>query len=131
MSDFVNGSADGFKPTNAFKVIRGSTKSFNMITKDEDGNVLDLTGGRVLFTVKRDIEDPTPLIQKDSRVTGQIVITNPRAGSVAIKLVPADTAKLDPRLYLFDVWVVLADGSRYPVVPPSELEVVQSVTVIP
>jgi hypothetical protein len=85
-----------------------------------------------LFTVKRDLAEVAPLIQKDSAVgPAQIeIMTPPKAGKARIYLSPSDTQRLDAREYVFDAWVVLSSGKRHPVIPPSVFEIEPGVTVI-
>jgi hypothetical protein len=119
-------------PTNALTVIRGSSKTLQLTVKDSDTNeAVDLTGATVYFTVKSAIGDEQSLIQKISTNVAQIELTAPREGKASIKLVPADTMTKDPGSYTFDVWAVLASGVRIVPVPPTTLEIEQSVTVIP
>lgn len=119
------------QPKNAVQVIRGTSKTFELTVTDESGGVVNLTGSRVIMTVKRELIDRAPVIQKDSAVgPAQVELSEPKAGKAKIYFDPSDTQTLDVREYLFDVWVVLASGKRYAVVPPSVLEIVAGVTVI-
>lgn len=119
------------QPKNAIQVIRGTSKTFELAVVDESGGVVNLTGSRVIMTVKRELTDRNPVIQKDSLVgVAQVELSEPKAGKAKIYFDPADTQTLDVREYLFDVWVILASGKRYAVVPPSILEIVAGVTVL-
>lgn len=119
------------QPQNAVQIVRGSSKTFELTVLDVDGAAVNLTGARVLMSVKRAVTDARPVIQKDSAVgIAQVAITVPLAGRAEIYLEPSDTQTLDDREYVFDVWVVLASGKRYPVIAPSVLVVAPSVTVI-
>jgi hypothetical protein len=118
-------------PENLIEIIRGSTKTFELEVHDENNEYVDLTGGRVIFTVKCDIGDTAPKIQKDSLAGAtQVDITVPKEGKAEIKLVPSDTQTLNLGEYVFDVWVVLASGSRNPVVGPAPFMVLPGVTVL-
>jgi hypothetical protein len=98
---------------------------------DEAGGVVNLTGSRIIMTVKRELTDSNAVIQKDSQVgVSQVELSEPKAGKAKIYFDPPDTQTLDVREYVFDVWVILASGKRYAVVPPSILEIVSGVTVI-
>ncbi len=118
-------------PVNSVTVVRGSSKTFELTVTDSTGKAADLTGARVVMTVKKNIGDRSALIQKDSNVgVGEVEITTPREGVVRIYLVPSDTSNLEPTEYVFDVWAVLSSGNRYPVIPPSTFVVEASVTVL-
>jgi hypothetical protein len=115
---------------NALVLVRGASKTVELTIVGSDKKPVDLTGATLWFTVKERVEDRDPLILKRSTDGAQIAITQPFSGKAEIYLFPGDTAKLEPQEYVFDVWVVLANGKRYPVIPPSTLAIVPSVTVI-
>lgn len=117
-------------PVNAVTVIRGSSKTFQLTVVDRFGKPVDLTGATLFFTVKVKTEDPYPVIQKKSSDPTQILITNPKGGVAQIYLQPQDTANRDPLVHVFDAWVSLVGGKRYPVIPPSTFEIVPGVTVL-
>jgi hypothetical protein len=124
-------SSTGFlNPVNSVSVIRGSSKTFQLTVTDQDGNVVNLTGATIYFTVKRNIKDVEWVIQKKSTDVTQINITQPIDGIAQIYLQPGDTVNLDPKDYIFDVWVVLSSGQQYPVVTPTTFEVEAGVTVL-
>ena len=118
-------------PENAIEIIRGSSKTLALTVTDELGAPVDLTGGRILFSVKHTVQDDQPLVQKSSDLLTQVEITTPREGKAKIYLQPMDTQNLDPIEYTFDVWAVLSNGKRYPVVLPSIFRVKPGVTLIP
>jgi len=121
-------------PENYFQIIQGSSLALTLTVTDDKGKVFDLTGQRVIFTVKESPAARTPLLQKVSSVPEQILVSgrDARLGVATIFLVPADTASLRPGKYVFDVWALAMEGgARQVVIPPSEFEVVQGITVLP
>lgn len=119
-------------PENAITITRGSSKTYEVVVTDDDnGKPVDLTSARVLFTVKADIEQPETVITKDSQKSGEAAITLPREGKARIFLDPDDTMDLAAGEYVFDVWVILANGKRYPVLVPSAFIVQLGVTLVP
>jgi hypothetical protein len=118
-------------PENAITIIRGSSKTLKLTVTDETDAKVNLTGARLYFSVKVSERDPQPLFQKSSNNSAQAEITVPREGIALIYLQPSDTQNLDPHEYLFDVWVVLANGKRYPVVKPSVFKVEPGISFIP
>lgn len=118
-------------PKNALTVIRGSSMTLRLTVTDPTTNrPVDLTGARVVMTVKGRAEDATPILQKSSDSPAQAVITAPTYGIAEVYLVPADTEKKTIRQYVFDVWVVLVSGKRYAVIPPSIFDLQAGVTVL-
>lgn len=119
------------QPKNSLRMIRGTSKTFTLAVKDEEGNPVNLTGARVIFSVKKTICEDYCLLQKDSaHGVSEVDITEPKAGLAEIYLTPGDTQTWGTGEYVFDVWVVLVSGKRYAVVPPSILEIEAGVTVI-
>jgi hypothetical protein len=116
---------------NQIELVRGSSKTYELEVLDEDGTAVDITGSRVVLTVKCSATDRSPLIQKDSAAgVAQVELTAPREGKAAIKFVPSDTQTLDVGKYIFDVWVVLVSGFRSPVIMPSPFIIQAGVTVL-
>lgn len=127
----MSGTTSILGPENEIEIYRGASKTYELHVTDAEEADVDLTGARVILTVKCDLSDPAPLIQKDSDVgAAQIDINHPLEGKAEIKFVPSDTQTLDAGEYVFDVWVVLASGTRSPVVSPSPFKVVAGVTVL-
>ena len=117
-------------PENSLTVIRGASKTLDMTITDTDtGRAADLTGGRIVLTVKESVTDARPVIQKISDEATQAEITLPRSGIARIYLVPADTQNLTLKDYVFDVWVILASGKRYHVIQPSVFTIQPGVTL--
>lgn len=121
---------DILQPKNALTVYRGTSKTFVLTVTDADGKPVNLTGARVVFTVKGRIEEQVPLLQKTSDNASQVLITGAAGGVAEIYLVPADTARMTARPYVFDVFVQLSSGKRYVVIPPSTLDLQSTVTVL-
>lgn len=117
---------------NAIDVIRGISRTLVLTVKDSHGDVVDLTNGRVVFTVKCKLSDVNPVILKDSENgVGEVEISDPVSGEAKIYLTPNDTHNMKPGKYVFDVWVILAAATRHLVVGPGEFNVKAGVTVIP
>lgn len=117
-------------PENTLTLIRGTSKTLELVVTDADGKVVDLTGGKIVMTVKALATDPNPIIQKTSDIPTQAEITVPREGKARIYLVPGDTQTLTVKQYTFDVWLVMTSGKRFAVVPPSVFEVQAGVTLL-
>jgi hypothetical protein len=117
-------------PENALILIRGTSKTLELVVTDADGKVVDLTGSKVVMTVKASVADTNPLIQKSTDFPAQAELTVPREGKARIYLTPPDTQNLAVKSYVFDVWLVLSSGKRFAVVPPSTFEVQAGVTLL-
>lgn len=115
---------------NAISIVRGTSKTLQLCVKDMAGAAVNLTGARVILTVKCRITDRDPLIQKDSAVGPlEALITIPLEGKAEFYLSPVDTQTLEGK-FVFDVWVILSSGKRYLVVGPGDFTVLPGVTVL-
>lgn len=125
--------ANSLSPANSITVIRGTSRTIEVTFQNQEtGEAVDLTGSRILFTVKSDIRDTLPTIQKDSSVgITQVEITNALAGTARVYINYMDTHDLDLGDYVYDLWIVLSSGKRYTAVAPSVFSVEAGVTIIP
>ena len=118
-------------PENSVSIFRGTSKTLKLTVKDGDGELVNLTGSTIHFTVKKNEKcDEHALIQKSSANVAQIEIPNPTDGTANIYLTPEDTYGLAVGKYKFDVWVILPSTERYVAVPPSVFEVKAGVTFL-
>lgn len=121
-------------PEQTIEIEKGASKTFLLAVKDDKKQPVDLTGSTVYWTAKTAI-DGTVIIAKVSTSITQIEILNQTTfkGQAKIYLVPSDTSGSPVPVgnYKWDSWVVLSSGKRYPVIPPSDLKVKPTVTVVP
>lgn len=121
---------DVLLPKNAVQIIRGTSKTLQLSVADATGKPVDLTGSRIVMTVKSKFEDTTNVFQKTTDQATQVLITDARGGVAQVFINPADTQDREIKQYLFDVWVILSSGKRYAVVPPSIFDLQPGVTVL-
>lgn len=118
-------------PENSVSITRGTTKTIRVTVTNPDGTLTNITGSKLVLTVKEDFYNDLPLIQKLTTDATQGQITKPREGEVEFYFFPSDTHGLAVKNYIFDVWLLTATGERYAVVPPTTLFVSDSVTYLP
>lgn len=111
---------------NTLKLIRGDDATFAITFKDQDGEVINLTGYKVFFTVKKasDLalgDDTKALISKS--LTN---IPSPTLGKVAIVLTHSETS-LPIGTYVWDLQLKSA-SNIITSTQKGELEVVQDVS---
>lgn len=121
---------DVLQPKNAVQIIRGTSKTLQLTVVDSVSKPVDLTGARVVMTVKDRFEDTKNVFQKTSDAGTQVLITDAKGGIAQIFINPADTQDREIKQYVFDVWVILSSGKRYAVVPPSIFDLQPGVTVL-
>lgn len=118
-------------PQNSISIVRGTSKTLQVTVTKADGTYYDITGGKLVFTVKRALYEDVPLIQKLTTDAAQGVLTKPREGIAEFYLEPRDTNGLNPQNYIFDVWLITATGDRYVVVAEAVLAITPGVTYLP
>ena len=118
-------------PENSVSIIRGTTKTLQIAVNNPDATATNLTGGKLVLTVKTSLYDDLPLIQKLTTDPAQAVITKPREGLAEFYFEPRDTQGLSPQQYIFDIWFITATGDRYAVVAPTAFIVTAGVTYLP
>lgn len=125
------------KSSSAIEVYQGESRDVELeVVQDVeqiDGTFLeepvDLTGAKVCFTVRKEVGNPEVKISKDTdNVLEAEILTPATDGLATIYLVPVDTLYLERGDYVFDIWVVLSNGKKLPVIEVSEFIVKEPVT---
>ena len=127
--------------TKDIPLVRGQTMPILFTARDQNGARVDITGATAYMAITADMK-VAPAVKLTSATLGGwrtgIVIadqTGPNKGDFTATIIPADTAGLvalgarDP--YLYDAWVVLADGSHIPVIAQSNMPLDPGVTPVP
>lgn len=113
-------------------ILRGSSKTLELTVRDSNKVLVDLTGSKVFFTIKRTIGSAEYLVRKTSdNIADAEILTQSgdTLGKARFYLSPTDTISASPaRDYTYDVWVELASGKRYAVIKPSVLDLRRAVT---
>lgn len=118
-------------PENSVSILRGTTKTFVLTVTAPDLTPVNLTGGKLVMTVKKGLYEDLPLVQKLTTDSSQGAITKPREGLAEFYFEPRDTQGLSPMDYIFDVWLITSSGDRYAVVTPTTFRVLPGVTYLP
>lgn len=98
-------------------MVRGDTKNISIYNDVDMGFV---NGDRVLMTVR----DPDTF----SSVFTKTITEFTTEGNALITILPADTKKLDPGLYCYDIRMVFASGSVITLVEKSDFNLQENVT---
>jgi hypothetical protein len=92
-------------------IIQGTSRVVNLTFTQSDGvTPIDLTGGKVYFTVNasnQPTSDSTAAFQKS--ITS---FTNPTLGQVTVNVVPSDTANMTAGDYFYDAKAIEASGGE-------------------
>ncbi len=115
------------------EVFKGQSKTWLLSVKeDPGGGPADLTGAKLYFTVRKTLDAVAAVIEKTSDVITEIEILAPEIdGQARVFLSPSDTNNLTIGDYVYDMWLELASGRRYPIIDPSPFIIKQPVTIIP
>ena len=101
---------------NKIQLVRGDTLRAKLTLQDKAGNLyIPTADDEILFTVKRNAMTDKALIQV--RVENSEVVLN-----------PADTENLEFGSYVYDVQVILSDGTRDTVIQANIFELLPEVT---
>lgn len=126
--------------TKDIPLIRGQTLPLTFTVRDQLNNRVDLTGAQAFMWIRADMKVDASVKLASVLTSGHrvgIVFADQTAdhrGEFTVTIIPSDTATLvalgadDP--YLYDAWVVLADGSRWPVVALSKMPLYPQSTTI-
>ena len=109
----VGRSAVPFEPMDIYA---NNDSTLRVYVKTPDLNIVNLTGAQGLLTVKTDKDATASVITKTTASGTQGDIGSPDQGEMFFYLVPADTASLSIRQYVYDVKVTLATGKKYTVI---------------
>ena len=81
---------------NKIEIVRGTTNTFEINVSDANGAPYNLgSGEKVVFGVKRNLDDTGVIFVKTASITGEGIFT--------VRLDPEDTAGLDYGRYYYDV----------------------------
>jgi hypothetical protein len=102
-------------PYDVIELVARNDRTFRVYVKDDDLNVINVAGATGFLTVKKTTDDAAVMFSKSTAIPAQGTIGSPDQGELLFYIVPADTANLDIRQYVFDVRVTLASGKTYTV----------------
>lgn len=108
-----------------YSLFQGATKVITLTVLQADGDPQNLTGiTGIEYQVKPAAGDADTELILSKSVGSGITILDQTVGSdtegqAEITLVSSDTSPVTPGKYEYDIVVILADGSRHYVVPPS------------
>jgi hypothetical protein len=101
-------------PNETMELYAHNDRILRVYVKTPCMNIVNLTGAVGVFTVKPDLSS-TAVIVKHTNVPAEGMIGAADEGEMFFFVVPADTATLDIRQYVFDVKVTLVTGKVYTV----------------
>ena len=102
-------------PTYKVDLYAGNDRTLRVYVKDDDLNVIDLTGATAVLTCKKTKSATATIFTKSTAVAGEGQIGAADEGEIFFFLLPADTALLEDQ-YVYDVKVTLSNGKAYTVV---------------
>ena len=105
----------------SISMTRGDSEAIKVTVKDTLGNVIPLvTGDTIYFTVRKNILDPTKVIEK--------IITEFDDGQALITIRPQDTNNLRFTAYVYDIQLTKENGTVKTIIPPSRFLITGEVT---
>lgn len=103
-------------PYESIDLYANNNRTFRVYVKTVDLNVVNVAGATGVFTVRETKDSPAPTFRKSTANPSEGTIGSPDAGELLFYILPADTANLTIRQYVFDVRVTLSTGKTYTVV---------------
>jgi hypothetical protein len=88
-------------------------RTLRVFIKDEDLNIIDLTGTTLVMSVRKN-EGDTPIFTKSTAVSAEGAIGSADEGECFFYILPSDTALLEGK-YVFDVTLTTVDSKTYTV----------------
>ncbi len=96
---------------------RGGSAEWSIPLTSPTGVPKDLTAATgLVFLAKRRIDDA----DVDAAITSTPVVTDAAGGIVRVKLAPADSVSLDPRLYVWGMQLLDGSGNLWEFPDPSQ-----------
>lgn len=105
---------------------RGTTKTIDLAIVKADGTAQDLTGGRLVLTVREEDGARTSLIVKDS-ADAEIDIYDETGGLARTVIDPEETDHIAPGSYRYDVWFITDGEEKLVVVEPDDFVIKKTV----
>jgi len=97
-----------------FTITRGDTYKENWVIKDESGTPINITGGKLYFTLKNSVSDPDPGALQLTSATGEgITITDAPNGAATMTMTSAQTAALNVQTYYYDIQYKSSSGEIF------------------
>jgi hypothetical protein len=93
-------------------IFKNNDKSFKLSVQDQNGDVINVSGGELHFNVT-DWRGLTTYISKTSTNPAEIEILDNINGIVSLNLVPSDTSSLEPDEYLLELNFINSLGKNY------------------
>lgn len=126
--------------TKDMPLVIGQTLPITFTVRDQLNNRISLTGATAYLSILADVKVP-PVVKLASSVTAGyrvgIVLADQTAdhkGEYTATIIPTDTQGFVPLgaedPYLYDSWVVLADGSRWPAIALSKMPCYRTATTL-
>ena len=101
-------------PYEKIEIYADNNRTLRVYVKDENLNVINLTGATAVLTVK-ETKDGSTVFTKSTAISSEGQIGAADEGEIFFYIVPLDTASLEIRQYVFDVEVTLSSGKKYTV----------------
>jgi len=102
-------------PYYGIEMYADNDRTYRVYVKDGNLDIIDLTGASAVFTMKKTKESATATITKSTTNPAEGMIGAADEGEIFFYILPADTASIELRQYVFDVTVTLASGKSYTV----------------
>jgi len=111
-------------------IAKGENSTVNLQVSDDTGAAVNITGSTITLTVKDDTDESAVRLQKVSTNPSEITITDAVGGLAEVYFVPADTVAIIADTYAYDIWIELAGGEQFQIIPVSHFKILERITVL-
>lgn len=102
-------------PYYGIEMYADNDRTFRVYVKDGNLDIIGLTGATAVLTIKKTKASATATITKSTANPAEGMIGAADEGEIFFYILPADTASIELRQYVFDVTVTLSSGKSYTV----------------
>ena len=121
----------GCEVDNTIKFYVGQSMTYELCVLDEDTEAAINITNSLLYLTVRECDGGDVIIALTSTPAAGITITDAINGLADIDFSPSDTSALSAGTYIYDAWIELESGKRYPIIPRSEFILCSSLTTFP
>lgn len=113
-------------PRRTMRFTKGMDLTLELSVVGESGGNIDLTGGTIVMTVRKQTEPAETVVQKTATL-------RPEQGEnrADLTFVANDFKFVTPGQFVYDIWLTTGSGSREPIVPTSPFLLEPTVTDVP
>jgi len=97
-------------------IYKNDDKTFRVTVVDDLNRPINITGYLIHLSIRYNDFSTASILEKDSSVSSEILITDAANGVAEIYFIPEDTTDLSSGIYIYDIKVTTGTGKVYTIV---------------